>query len=642
MVDQSTPQMSVPRVIHSNRHPFPGIPIALIVLTCAIIAAGCATPIGVAKVGSEEGYKQINNNILTGKTVSVATSDVLRRFSLAQQYEDSPESVLPGLIEQACRDNRRDTLFAVSELSYAEGVRTKEKAFYIQSSIYAYLFLFEEGLENPPDPYDRRFRVAADLYNRGLAQGLSLKDGAEVDLASRSVPVSVGRVSITEDRSMFPWGEERFPKFLSADEFRVRGLERHRDPGLGLPLIALPSAVPTGKFAEGKLLQTLKIPATAFLRVSGDRCDAARGELSATLELYSAYDTTAVKVGDRTVPLEVDLTTPLAFNLERSRIYAFEYSGFLGRENNLKAGIFFVQPYEAGKTPVVFVHGTASSPARWAPMLNGLLADPVIRRRFQFWMFIYETGNPIVYSASLLRDSLKRVVRTLDPLGENPSLNRMVLIGHSQGGLLAKMMVIDPGDRLWSNMTDKKIDDIKMPEDTRTLLRKAFFFEPLPFVQRVVFIATPQRGSFVSKSWIGRFFSRLVSLPKNIVQMPKSVVQALTTKLPPEVERKIPTSVDNMSPDNPFIKRLAEIPIVPGVKVNSIIAVKGNGPVEEGNDGVVEYRSAHLEGAESEFVVRSGHSVQGNPLVIEEVRRILLEHVAPKSLGVSSSEQMVH
>ena len=642
MVDQTTPQKSVPRVIHSRRHSFSGITIVLILLTSTIIAAGCATPIGVTKVGSEEGYEQINNNILTGKTVSVATSDVLHRFSLVQQYEDSPESVLPVLIEQACRDNRRDTLFAVSELSYAEGVRTKEKAFFIQSSIYAYLFLFEEGLENPPDPYDRRFRVAADLYNRGLAQGLSLEDGAEVDLASRSVPVSVGRVSIYEDRSMFPWGEERFPKFLSADEFRVRGLERHRDPGLGLPLIAVPSVVPTGKFAEGKLLQTLKIPATAFLRVSGDRCDAARGELSATLELYSAYDTTDVKVGERKVPLEVDLTTPLAFNLEKSRIYAFEYSGFLGREKNLKAGIFFVQPYEAGKIPVVFVHGTASSPARWAPMLNGLLADPLIRHRFQFWMFIYETGNPIVYSASLLRDSLKRVVRTLDPLGENPSLNQMVLIGHSQGGLLAKMMVIDPGDRLWSNMTDKKIDDIKMPEDTRTLLRKAFFFEPLPFVKRVVFIATPQRGSFVSKGWIGRFFSGLVSLPKNIVQIPKSVVQALTAKMPPEVERKIPTAVDNMSPDNPFIKRLAEIPIVPGVNVNSIIAVKGNGPVEEGNDGVVAYRSAHLEGAESEFVVRSGHSAQGNPLVIEEVRRILLGHSAPKSLGVSSSKQMVH
>jgi hypothetical protein len=83
-----------------------------------------------------------------------------------------------------------------------------------------------------------------------------------------------------------------------------------------------------------------------------------------------------------------------------------------------------------------------------------------------------------------------------------------------------------------------------------------------------------------------------------------------------------------MTPGNPFLRTLADIPVAPGVAAHSIIAVRGSGPPETGSDGVVSYASAHIEGVESEFVVRSGHSAQSNPEVILEVRRILLEHVA--------------
>ena len=68
------------------------------------------------------------------------------------------------------------------------------------------------------------------------------------------------------------------------------------------------------------------------------------------------------------------------------------------------------------------------------------------------------------------------------------------------------------------------------------------------------------------------------------------------------------------------------LPIAPGVAANSVIAVRGSGQVEDGGDGVVEYRSAHLDGVESELVVHSGHSLQDHPETVEEVRRILLYH----------------
>ena len=83
-----------------------------------------------------------------------------------------------------------------------------------------------------------------------------------------------------------------------------------------------------------------------------------------------------------------------------------------------------------------------------------------------------------------------------------------------------------------------------------------------------------------------------------------------------------------MTPDNVFLRTLVDTPISPDITAHSIIAVKGDGPVELGNDGVVEYVSAHIDGVASEEVVNSGHSTQSNPQTMREVGRILLEHLS--------------
>ena len=51
------------------------------------------------------------------------------------------------------------------------------------------------------------------------------------------------------------------------------------------------------------------------------------------------------------------------------------------------------------------------------------------------------------------------------------------------------------------------------------------------------------------------------------------------------------------------------------------------GICSEGRDGVVAYPSAHVDYVESELVVRGPHSCQNLPATIEEVRRILHEHL---------------
>ncbi len=259
-------------------------------------------------------------------------------------------------------------------------------------------------------------------------------------------------------------------------------------------------------------------------------------------------------------------------------------------------------------------------------MYNRFLGDPEIRSRFQFWFFTYDSGNPIALSSLRLREALTGAVARFDPEGKDPAMRRMVLIGHSQGGLLVKMQAISTGgDRLWNAVSRKPLQELDLSEATRELLQKGLFVEPLPEVSRVVFIATPHRGSFVAgNKFIGNIVRWLLTPSPVSAQVKGDLIKNRDAIVGLPV---VPTSVDNMSPSHPFIQGLQKIPVVSSIKAHSIIAVEGDGPIEEGNDGVVEYSSAHIDGVESELVVRSSHSTQGKPETIEEVRRILLHHV---------------
>ena len=176
-------------------------------------------------------------------------------------------------------------------------------------------------------------------------------------------------------------------------------------------------------------------------------------------------------------------------------------------------GLSLLRPYRRGKAPVVFVHGLWANPWSWSRMIESLEADAALRDRYQFWTFGYSTGDPIPYSAALLRRDLEEVRRKFDPDGTDAAFDRMVLVGHSMGGLLTKMMVQDSGTRLWRLISDRPVDELAGDPDDRDLFRRALIFKPRPEVRRVVFIATPHRGSRVDRGGLEHLGSRLVRLP---------------------------------------------------------------------------------------------------------------------------------
>lgn len=260
-------------------------------------------------------------------------------------------------------------------------------------------------------------------------------------------------------------------------------------------------------------------------------------------------------------------------------------------------------------------------------MLNELEADPALRGRYQYWFFMYNTGNPVAASAADLRDNLSRVVSDVDPSHRDSALSRMVVIGHSQGGLLTKMTVVRSGDRFWKTVSDQPFETADLRPATREYVRRTDFVEPLPFVKRVVFLATPHGGTVLASNWFGRTVSRFIRLPGSLASIGLDLLRLQVGGALRTAMREMPTSVDNMSPTDPFLQVLHSLPVADGVAAHSIIAVRGDGPLERGSDGVVAYSSAHLAGVESELVVHSGHSTQAEPATIEEVRRILYEHL---------------
>jgi pimeloyl-ACP methyl ester carboxylesterase len=599
-------------------------------LALATTLAACRSPQGVNSIGAKQVLPQLQSSAINSDEPSAATRQTLTMLGLQSAWETDPDHTLTQLRALAVQNHDRNLYFTLAELHYVRARETGDHGHDFAAVLCAYWFLMSKYMPVPPDPFDRRFRQACDLYNLCLLRALHGL-GEEVDLEPGVVRIPGGKLDIRTDRTAFPFGEDVIDSFVSADDLEVRGFDvRNRDFGLGLPLVGHGTNKDPSSPARRYLPERLNVPGTAFLRVL-DEPDAwdNGGQLRATLELYSAFDAPSVQVNGERVPLETDVTASLAYALEGAPVWDFELASFMGGESGVKTGLFMMQPYVPGRIPVVLVHGTASSPARWAPMFNGLLADPVLRSRCQFWFFIYSTSSPIAISGKLLRDALTQVGPNLDPQGRDPALSQMVLIGHSQGGLLSRMMVTTSGDAVWNSISPEvPLTDFDLTPETRALVQSALWWSRVPNVNRVIFIATPQRGSFRTTGWIGSIVNMFIGLPQKVGNTMSDLVNKNREKLPPALRDQIPTAVANMQPTNPFLLGLSSLPIDPAVSYHSIIAVSDLQAPAESDDGIVEYSSAHLEGAESEFLVESFHSCQANPLVIREVRRILLEQVA--------------
>ncbi|UFN48709.1 alpha/beta hydrolase [Roseomonas sp. OT10] len=622
--------------------------------------AGCALPVSVELVDQRSEYRRLARNAMSSWSISEETRNVLRRRALLETFEFFPDAGIAQMhaLVAAGRDEPGE-LFALAEMSYLHGRGRGGAPHLLAAALYAYGHIFPAIASDATDAFDPRFRQALDLYNLALSEALTSPDGEHVALAAGRYPLPFGSIDIAVDEASLEWGSGRLTNFLPATRLRVSGLQNlYRRAGLGAPLAVAtpaPSArtdtapaggdVPEAQADSGRapppppdasdearavqLAGRFRIPGTAVLAMENPTQQLRGTALRGTLSLHMMFDTDAVRIAGRRVPLEYRPSAAFALGLQESNLWSQEFRAFLFGDllDRQRSNLIALAPHRPGRIPVVLVHGTASSSSRWSDLVNDLVSDPRIESNYEFWFFTYATGNPVAYSALQLREALTASIRTLNSPEADPGLSQMVVIGHSQGGLLTKMMAIDPGDRLWQSVSHRPPEALRLSADSLDLVRRAFFFRPVPGVRRVVFIATPHGGSFLTEFGVTRLLSRLVTLPAAILQVSGEVLSG-----DPEAAALVPNgmrigSLHGMLPGSPFLEALRATPLAPGVTGHSIIAVTGNGPPERGSDGVVRFESAYLPGMESTKVVRSGHSTQSDPHTVAEVRRILLEHL---------------
>ncbi len=604
-----------------------------LIAAALFLAAGCAThtPVGVSRLGEEIAYDQINRSALNSRSFSSQTLAVLHRHHLDKAAHRDPLRCIRELHATACRDDRRDTLLALAELCFKQGKRGATfktesgrigaMSMYVASACYAYHYLLGPGEEPAPSPYDRRFRVACDIYNRSLALAL-LERGRQPHADELAVALPVGAITLVRGFSDLPWPIDAYEAFVPADNLLVRGLTvRNRSGGLGAPLVA--SLKRQAGFPVGNASA-----ATLFVRVDGSVRELADGTARGWVDVYSPLTRNAVIVNGHSVPIETDMTVQLAYVLDNPFLWSLGMKMFRMGQMPYPQGIYTPQPYERGKMPVILVHGTMSSPVWWTEMMNTLASDATLRENYQFWLYLYDSAKPIVFSARNFQEAIASQVAKNDPDGTDAAMGKMVVIGHSQGGLLTRLAATDTGEAIVRQVTGKTLQELNLDPKELEVVRHYAVFKPVPQVRRVVFMSTPHRGSFLAGSFARSLARRFIRLPQSVL---RSGAELLTitdrVKLPGTLTDGMPTSIDSMAPGNPLLTAVADLAFPPQVTAHSIIAVKPGMKPPEGDDGVVKYASAHLEGVASEFVVSSPHSCQRHPDAIEEVRRILLEHL---------------
>jgi pimeloyl-ACP methyl ester carboxylesterase len=461
------------------------------------------------------------------------------------------------------------------------------------------------------NPRDKR---AQHEYNFAVARIVATIREAKLDPWTQPlrVPANGGEFVLTHRPDPRPQWNPALYDFVPADQFDVHGTyvaERTTRGGLGAPVVAI------GREMNKEARVNFSVPrtyygVTAVARFEGRHCELA-------FEDPLAVETT--RVDGQTYTLAADFTVPLAVMLASTDPKKFELTRLLRPAKYAEtARISRLQPYDPNKTVVLIVHGLMDTPATWAPMLNRLRGDEAIRRNYQFWFYSYPSGYPYPYSAAILRRELDAIEKRF------PLRGPIVVIGHSMGGCISRLLITDTGDKLWMEFFKKPPEQVPLSSESRELLTEVLIFRHRPEVGRVIFISAPLRGSDLASIWLGRIGSSLVRSPISLLRAGKDALKVVTFRSGDLKLRRFPNSVDTLAPSNRFVKAINTIPITPGIPYHTIIGDRGRGDSPKSSDGIVPYWSSHMDDAKSELIVPSGHSAHQNPQAIEEVRRILI------------------
>ncbi len=507
------------------------------------------------------------------------------------------------------RSTLKTLLTAQQEITEAGSGKSKDPNASLGRLLVAARHAAQELKTSPADT------EARDTYNYAVSRVFDHIRKAKLDpwTQGMEVPTEEGPIVLSAKPDPRPNYKPSLYDFTPADCISLEGSyvkERTVRTGVGAPLVA------RGKGMNARSKQDFTVPriyygVTALINFEGQR---------AVVTFEDPLAVEEVRFAGHTQPLAADFTVPLATMLAETEPKKFELARLLDPSKYADtARIARLQPYDPNKTVVLVIHGLMDSQATWTPMINELRGDPEIRKNYQFWFFSYPSGYPYPYSAALLR-------KELDAIGKRYPMKNMVVIGHSMGGCISRLLLTDTGDKLWLDLFKKKPQDTHLSPETRELVQDSLIFSHRKEVGRVIFISAPLKGSNLASLSIVRWLSRLIKTPAKLVGAGAEILKSTHFEEGDLQLNRAPDSVDTLTPNNRFVKAINRIPLVSGIPYHTIIGDRGKGNSPDSSDGVVPYWSSHMDGAVSEKIVPSGHSAHQNDEAIAEVRRILLLH----------------
>ncbi len=603
----------------------PSLPPRLhIFVTCllSLLLASCASKVGVVEKRLPITYDAYPKSSLNSKGYSTSTDEVLHSNNLARLSQRDPALAIAGLDHRPADSATRLARAEVC-LSQARSLETLRP----DDAVAWYLAAAEQAWPTPlaressPDE-----KTHAAIYTHSTGQIAALLFDRGHDFTRPATFTSPGRTYtlVTDITGPSLSDPRRFDYLVPADQLEIRGMRCHIvQEGLGAPL-----AGHRGRIADSATNDPFLAPAGMALPVTATLEFEGNGRV--VLRYHEVLSDDSARLAGKSRQLAADFTAPLAALMTQAHsLTKLKFKALLDPSIMAsRTGLYFLEPFHRDRIPVVLVHGLMSDPATWLDPYNELLADPVIRENYQFWYFVYPTGNPVGVSGAALRSEFDQMKQVYPSQYGRGKFNDMVLIGHSMGGLVSNLQIREGGDSLWFKVSKVPLDDLKIDENTREEFRRSAYFHYNPHIRRVIFASAPHRGSELANKPLVELATKLINAPFSALNLEAPQLLGQMTSTGQAILQAGFTGVSTLRLNDPRLLANLDQPVSPRVTYHSIIGNQGKpGPLEESSDGVVPYFSAHLEGAASEKIVPSGHGSHQHPEGVAEIHRILLLHL---------------
>ncbi|MFA0477137.1 alpha/beta hydrolase [Vibrio breoganii] len=332
-----------------------------------------------------------------------------------------------------------------------------------------------------------------------------------------------------------------------------------------------------------------------------------------SLSIHVNDETASINLGANEYQLKHSPGSAYLALLEEANIDDFNWMGFVSpSQAEKRRGVFSIGEISKQKIPLIMIHGLNSDPLIWRHLTMALLNEPELMSRYQIWHIYYPSGPPPFYTARRTRDDLRSMLQEID----NPQLSdNAVIIGHSMGGIIAKLLATKSNLRLWDATFNIPPAEL-LPHDNDTI-KNIFIFDPVFKKSTVFFLDTPFKGSEVANSAVGYIGDFLVSLPSEFTDSFKNLIErvgpdVITKKMQPFLLDNGPNSVEVLRPGHPLMDTLYDIPLAG----DSYAIIGSNGKLKcedpiacsSISDGVVSYDSANYSGAKERVIVPSSHN----------------------------------